>query len=96
VGSQLEVSSSAGVGARVQELGDRGPPVVEVRGGRHGQPRVVGEKRDDTVDVVAREGLGEPACQGAPRVAMTASVTFTGRVRALAGRGRPGRVAGVL
>jgi len=37
------------------------------RHGRHGEPRVAGQQRDEAVDVVGFEGVGEPLDQRAFR-----------------------------
>src|SRR5437899_1546571 len=42
-----------------QERGDRSRSAVLVRRGWHAKPRVVGEQRDDAVDVAGGEGVGE-------------------------------------
>ena len=44
-----------------QEGADDGGALVGVREGRHGEPRVLGQERDHSVDVAVLDGFGE-AC----------------------------------
>jgi hypothetical protein len=47
-------------GTVVKEGGDRRVRLVLVGLGRHREPRVVGQQRDDGVGVAALDGVGEP------------------------------------
>ena len=64
--SQVHAPGAAEAEAGPQEGADRVRSLVLVRRGRHGQPGVAGEQRDQAVDVGGEVGIGEPAGQRAP------------------------------
>jgi hypothetical protein len=96
-------------GALRQEGRDRPRALVLERGGRHRDPRVVGEERDDAVDVVSFRGIDEPShepalggrvCQWRAlavcrwEALLERSSTSTSHRRAEARTGRPSRCRG--
>jgi hypothetical protein len=80
-GHQPRTQAGAVSRALPQEARDRRVPLVLQRGGRHGEPGVVGEQRDHASDVIVGVGRREPLRQVAfprgPR--QRRAVTVAGR-----------------
>lgn len=66
-GNEAEVALSAPLVAGLEKRLDRGGAVVLVRCRRPGQPRIVGEQRDDALDVAGGKDVDEASGEFALR-----------------------------